>query len=101
MEVFTFCPPSGFGDIIVTIPFEAIFKKPFNSTHSSTIAIILSGLDANDDIQLKLINIPPPASAEDLRNDRLLMEVVFVDTTFIYILQFSILMGYIFKYESN
>jgi hypothetical protein len=75
MEVFTFCPPSGFGDIIDTMPFSEIFKKPFNSDHSLGTSIIPFVSFAKEFIQLKLSINPPPASAEDLKNDRLSMEV--------------------------
>jgi hypothetical protein len=75
MEVFTFCPPSGFGDMIDTIPFSEIFKKPFNSDHSLGNSIIPFDSDAKELSQLKLSINPPPASAEDLRNDRLSMKV--------------------------
>lgn len=81
MEVFTFCPNSGFGDMIVTTPLSPIFTNPLISNHASGMtraATEVSGLHPAN--QLKPIIMPPPASAEALRKDRLL-KVVFTIAT--------------------
>jgi hypothetical protein len=78
MEVFTFCPPSGLGDIIVITPSLPIFKKPLSSVHSlavSAVSLPRTRGDAKELIQLKLIINPPPAKAEDFKKVLLLIEV--------------------------
>ena len=79
MEVLTFCPPSGLGDMMVTSPFSPIFRYPFISNHSSGISlrvIFLASFVVHEFSQLKPIIIPPPARAVHFRKDRLLYVVL-------------------------
>jgi hypothetical protein len=75
MAVFTFCPPSGLGDIIVIMPSEEIFRNPFISDSSAGRVVRSVFKEANDGPQPKLSINPPLASADDLRKFRLLIEV--------------------------
>src|SRR5690606_1609188 len=80
MDVFTFCPISGFGDIIVARPLSPIFRYPFISNHSFGILATSLFVGLQDASQLKPTTSPPPANAEVLRND-LLPYDVFIKVT--------------------
>ncbi len=71
MEVLTFCPPSGFGEMIVTCPSGAIFKNALMVNHSSGSSAASTEEDVQDASQLKLIIMPPPARALPFRKERL------------------------------
>ncbi len=80
MEVFTFCPISGFGDMMVTMPFSPIFTNPLMSNHSSGIRSRASAAGVQPASQLKRRIMPPPATAEAFKKDRLLSVVLTVAT---------------------
>ncbi len=85
MEVLTFCPISGLGDMMVTTPFSPIFKNPLILNHSFGISKSCSGLGLQDTNQLNPSIMPPPASTVDLIKERLLyvvLTVVMVDRQF-------------------
>ena len=77
IDVLTFWPISGFGDMIVTMPLSPILRKPLISNHSLGILFTCSGVGLQDASQLKPITMPPPARAELLIKERLLY-VVFM-----------------------
>ena len=71
MAVFTFCPISGLGDMMVTRPLSAIFRNPLISNHSLGRLFTSSGVILQEASQLNPIIMPPPASADDLIKERL------------------------------
>jgi hypothetical protein len=60
---------------MVIMPSEEIFKNPFISVNSFGTELTPVAIIANDETQLKLIINPPPASADDFRKFRLLIDV--------------------------
>src|SRR5680860_88275 len=81
IDVFTFCPISGLGDMIVTIPLSPIFRKPLMLNHSLGILFTCSGVGLQEASQLKPSTMPPPARAELFKKERLLY-VVFTSVIF-------------------
>jgi hypothetical protein len=55
---------------------EEILRYPFSSVNSIGAEVIPIVVEANDDTHPKLIMIPLPASADDLRKFRLLIGVL-------------------------
>src|SRR6056300_246800 len=79
IEVFTFCPISGLGDITVAKPLSPIFKYPFSSNQFFGSALSsLSELE-QEASQLKLNIIPPLARETFLINSLLEFFVLNVD----------------------